>query len=51
MERKKRNDTAKVIASFNTDGDIRPLYVSVFDDSGREITAKVLRSSLFDTRG
>lgn len=50
MERKKRDDTAKVIASFNLDGDIKPLYVAVFDDSGREIAAKVLRSSLFDTR-
>lgn len=50
MERTKRSDTAKVIASFSTDGDIRPLYVTVFDESGCEIAAKILRSTLFDTR-
>ena len=50
MERKKRDDTAKVIASFNADGDIRPLYVTVFDESRCEIAAKILRSTLFDTR-
>lgn len=50
MERARRGDTAKVIASFNLDGDIKPLYVAVIDHSGREITAKILRSTLFDTR-